>query len=136
MLPHLARQVFRQRPPRRFRSHIGNRGDDRRRLPRSGVLCLVRLQLLQLQLQLLDLPIQLLGLAAELHPPQLGDQQLQVLDLVVPRQQLFMLREDECFQFVGIECCEIRKSARSGNDCPEDSRLSLQQNENARENKK
>jgi len=40
---------------------------------------------------LLDLPVQLLRFAPELHSPQLGDQQLQPLDLLVPRGKLFVL---------------------------------------------
>ncbi len=107
-----------------------------------------RLQFVQPQLQLLDLTIQLLRLAPELHPSQLGDQQLQMLDfrvarsqLLVVRQQLFVLRkdffllgEDENFQFVGIECVEIGESAMRGNHRHEFSRLLLQQNKNVREN--
>ena len=46
-------------------------------------------------------------------------------DFVVTRQQLFVLREDECFQFVGLERCEIRKNAMSGNHCRESSRVSF-----------
>ncbi len=50
---------------------------------RALALCLAfgGLQVLQLQFQLFDLVVQLLGFAAELHAPQLGDHQLQVLDL-------------------------------------------------------
>ena len=105
------------------------------------VLRLRRLQLVQPQLQLLDLTIQLLRLAPELHPPQLGDQQLQMLDLVVTRSQLlvfreelFVLGEDENFQFVGIECVEIGESVMRGDHRRESSRLLLQQNKNVREN--
>ena len=55
---------------------------------RCTLLCLLVfgaacLQLFQLQLKLFDLPLDLLRLASELHPLQLGDQQLQVFDLVV-----------------------------------------------------
>ena len=57
----------------------------------TGAACLGRFQLFQLQFQLLDLPLQLLRLATELHAPQLGDQQLQMLDLALVREQLFML---------------------------------------------
>ena len=46
-----------------------------------------------------------------------------------------MLREDENFQFVGIECVEIGESVMRGNHCRESSRLLLQQNKNVRENK-
>ncbi len=48
-------------------------------------------QFVELQLQLLDLPVQLLRPAPELHPPQLGNQQLQALDLGLPARQLFVL---------------------------------------------
>ena len=61
----------------------------------TGLRGLGRLQLFQLQLQLFDLSIQLLRLAAELHAPQLGDQQLQLLDLAAMREQLLMLRKDQ-----------------------------------------
>jgi len=40
---------------------------------------------------LLDLPCQLLRPAPELHPPQLGNQQLQALDLGLTARQLFIL---------------------------------------------
>jgi hypothetical protein len=39
---------------------------------------------------LLDLPFQLLRPAPELHPPQLGNQQLQGFDLGLPARQLFV----------------------------------------------
>src|ERR1019366_4872893 len=94
----------------------------------SGVLRLRCLQFVQQQLQLLDLSIQLLRLAPELHPPQLGDQQLQVLDLVVTRQQLLVLGQDQCLQCSGIQLIQVGESARSGNHCREFSRLLLQQN--------
>jgi hypothetical protein len=40
---------------------------------------------------LLDLPFQLLRPAPELHPPQLGNQQLQPFDLGLTARQLFVL---------------------------------------------
>ena len=52
-------------------------------------LGLVGLQVFQLQFELLDLVIELFGLAAELHAPQFGDHQLQMLDLGGARVQLF-----------------------------------------------
>src|ERR1019366_10040992 len=58
-----------------------------------------------------------------------------MLDLVVTRQQLFMLGEDQCFQCRGIKLIEIGESAMSGNHRCESSRLLLQQNENVQENK-
>jgi hypothetical protein len=84
---------------------------------------------------LFNLTISLLRLAPELHPPQLGDQQLQMLDLVVARQQLFVLGQDQCFQCRGIKLMEIGESAMSGNHHRESSRLLLQQNENVQGNK-
>ena len=121
--------------PRWFRRDVCNGRNPCRCVRSSCVLRLRRLQLVQPQLQLLDLTIQLLRLAPELHPPQLGDQQLQMLDLVVARKQLFVfrqqlcaLREDESFEFVGIECVEIGESVMRGNHCRESSRLLLQQN--------
>jgi hypothetical protein len=44
-----------------------------------------------LQLQLLDLPLPLFRASPELHPPQLGDQQLQAFDLRLSPCQLFLL---------------------------------------------
>jgi len=52
------------------------------------------LQFIQPQLKLLDLPGHLLRPTPELHSPQLGDQQLQVLDLRVARDQLLVLGEN------------------------------------------
>ena len=71
----------------------------------TALLCLRGFQFVQLQLQLLDLPFQLLRLAPELHPPQLGDQQFQMFDLVVARSSICSAAayKDESFQFVGIE---------------------------------
>ena len=65
------------------------------------------LQRFQPQLQLFDLPIQLFRGTAELHAAQLGDQQLQLLDLTVARHDQFMLRDDQGFQFGGIQAFEI-----------------------------
>ena len=49
-------------------------------------LCAVGFQFFQLQLKLLDLPLDLLRPAPELHALQLGDEQFQVLDLVIARE--------------------------------------------------
>jgi hypothetical protein len=49
---------------------------------------LVGLEVFQLQFQLFDLVVQLFRLAAELHAPQLGDLQFEVLDLDGARVQL------------------------------------------------
>ena len=59
------------------------------------LLCAVGFQLFQLQLKLLDLPLDLLRAASELHALQLGDEQRQMLDLV--------LRER-----VSCSCCSER----------------------------
>jgi hypothetical protein len=48
-------------------------------------LAALRFQFLQPQLQLLDLPLQFFRLAPKLHAMQLGQQQLQMLDLALPR---------------------------------------------------
>jgi len=56
----------------------------------------LRLQFFELQFQLLDLAADLLTLGTEDHPPQLGDDQLQVLDLVVAAEKLVLLR-GKCF---------------------------------------
>jgi hypothetical protein len=76
--------MIRQRPAHRFlaRCLVGRRHLARR-------LRLVGLQVFQLQLQLLDLVVELFRLTAELHAPQFGDLQLEVLDLDGARVQLF-----------------------------------------------
>src|ERR1017187_3787116 len=68
-----------------------------------------RLQLFQPQLQLLDLPVQFLRLAPKLHAPQLGDQQLQMLDLALVGEQLLMLREDQRLQSSLIQQIQVGK---------------------------
>jgi len=66
------------------------------------LLASIRLQFLQPKFQLLDLSRQFLRLSSKLHAMQLGQQQLQVLDLTLAREQLFifgdqllMLRQDQ-----------------------------------------
>ena len=49
------------------------------------------LQFFQFQLKLFDLALDLLRLASELHPLQLGDQQLQVFNLMVTGEKLLVL---------------------------------------------
>ena len=91
-----------------------------------------RFQFFELQFQLLDLAIHLLRLAPELHAAQLGDQQLQMLDLGVARGQLLVLRMDSFFLrseclccarisafSAGIECFEIGESAKPRESCSE-----------------
>jgi len=53
---------------------------------------LLCLQFFELQFQLLDVSADLLALGTKDHPPQLGDDQLQVLDLVVTAEKLVLLR--------------------------------------------
>ncbi len=55
----------------------------------------LRFQFLQPQFQLFDLPLQLLRFPPKLHAMQLGQQQLQMLDLTLPRDQLLVLRQDQ-----------------------------------------
>src|SRR5271157_5174872 len=79
------------------------------------------LQFFQLQLQLFDLPFQLLRLPPKLHAPQLGDEQLQMLDLTFAREQpllrgdqLIMLRQDQRLQSSGIEKIQVGEGCRRG----------------------
>ena len=48
--------------------------------------------------------------------------------LLVFREELFVLGEDENFQFVGMQCVEIGESVMRGNHRRKSSRLLLQQN--------
>jgi len=76
----LARQMVGQRPP--LRLHPLRPGRDlARRLGLSFHLGLGCLKLFQLQLELLDLPVQPFRGLAELHPAQLRELHLQLLDL-------------------------------------------------------
>jgi hypothetical protein len=54
------------------------------------LLAAIRFQFFQPQLQLLDLPRQFLRLTPKLHAVQLGQQQLQMLDLALTRLQLLL----------------------------------------------
>src|SRR5271167_101374 len=74
-----------------------------------------RLQLFQPQLQLLDLPIQFLRLTPKLHAPQLGDQQLQMLDLALVGEQLLMLRKDQRLQSSLIQQVQVGKDGVRSN---------------------
>src|SRR5437899_3752948 len=121
-LPHLARQVRRQRL-----THGPSVIRSARRSPRRWrsirLCCLRRFQFVQPQLQLLDLPLQLLRLPPKLHPSQLRDQQLQALDLGLARSPRFVfrvkffllrgerpvLREDHRFQSFVVQRVQIRK---------------------------
>jgi hypothetical protein len=62
-----------------------------------------RLHLFELQLQLLDLALDPLALRSEDHPAKLGDDQLQVFDLVVVGEQLLVMVEQQRPQSVGVE---------------------------------
>jgi hypothetical protein len=109
--------VGRQRTPRRFRPYKKVRflGRGRRlSLSRSGGFRPFRLEILQPKFQLLDLPCNLLRAAAELHAPQLGQQQLEVLDLGFPRQQtlvngqaLIVFGEEQFQQGFPVESVQI-----------------------------
>jgi hypothetical protein len=85
----VARQMFRQRlalgPFRRS-------GWCLRDLDRSCTL--VGLQILQTEFKLIDLAIELLGLAAELHAPQLCNQEVKVFDFRGARGKRCLLRVD------------------------------------------
>ena len=76
----LARQVLGQRT--RSRRALGQDRDARAGRDRD-----LGLELVQGELQLLDLALEPLRGAAELHAPQLGDEELQRLDLARPRIQ-------------------------------------------------
>ena len=83
---------------------------------RRRALCTVGFQLFELQLKLLDLALDLLRLAPELHASQLGDEQLQMLDLMrAMREQLLVLCDDHRPQRVGIQRVQIRQRCASGN---------------------
>src|SRR6266478_3534267 len=59
-----------------------------------------------------DLPLDLLRAAPELHAPQLGDQQLQMLDLALVGDQLRVLQTDHRLQGCGIESVQIGQQKR------------------------
>src|SRR5450755_1131083 len=83
----LARKVRRQRASRRLAC-----SSRRRRWLLKGrcLLAAVGFQFFQLQLKLFDLPLDLLRAAPELHALQLGDEQRQMLDLMLMREQLLL----------------------------------------------
>jgi len=76
------------------------------------LLAALRFQLLQPQLQLFDLPLQLLRLPPKLHPMQLGQQQLEMLDLAIPRDQLLVLCQDQRSQRICGKSVEIGERHR------------------------
>ena len=64
---------------------------------------------------MVDLPVQLLGAPSELHPPQLQDQQLQIVNLGLVGRECGVLfnddgvfLDDERLQRFSIECIQIR----------------------------
>ena len=64
---------------------------------------------------MVDLPVELLGTPSELHPPQLQDQQLQIVDLGLVRRECGVLfndegvfLDDERLERFSVECIEIR----------------------------
>jgi len=73
------------------------------------------LQIFQPQFQLLDLPLQLLRLAPELHSPQLAQQQLQMFNLALARNQP-LLGSDPFSCSATSSTCNVSRSSllRSG----------------------
>jgi hypothetical protein len=71
--------------------------------------CAFGLQLFELQLQLLDLLRDLLRLASELHALELGNEQLQMLELTIAREQLLMLSKDNRSQCINVKRVQIRQ---------------------------
>ena len=90
----LARQVLRQRPPDRSILRRRN-GIGRRFALRQSAWGRPRFQVFQPQFKLLNLVVELLALAPKLHPPQLQDEQFQILDFGVPRDEFGVLLDDQ-----------------------------------------
>ncbi len=88
---------------------------------RRNAFSLTGLEFFELQLQLFDLAGDLLTLRAENHPPQLGDDQLEMFYLVIAADHLFvmgsnglilsehllLLRNNQRFEKTSIECAQI-----------------------------
>lgn len=90
----LARQVIRQRPPRRFSPwHVGRSRLVMRVVQQRGLCKLGRFQIFKPQFELLNLTVELLALAPELHPPQPQDEQFQIFDFGLVRDERFVLRD-------------------------------------------
>jgi hypothetical protein len=64
---------------------------------------------------LLDLPRNLLRTAFKLQAPQLGNQQLQVFDLVVVGENLQLLRDDDRLQCLWLQGVQIGHRDGGGN---------------------
>ena len=74
-----------------------------RRLGRSrGLPCAVGFEFLDQELKLADLGIELLGRAAELQATKLGDEQLQVLDLVIALGESRSTLDQQTLERIGI----------------------------------
>ncbi len=112
----LARQMRGQRLPSARCFIFCNRLSCRGRFSRSFGADRLRssggFELFQLKFELLDLAADLLRAAAELHPPELGDQQLKMLDLSLVREQLGLLNKEHSLQRRGIESVQIRHRER------------------------
>jgi hypothetical protein len=70
----------------------------------TGVFELLRLQLFESQLQLFDLLCELLRFTPKLHALQSSDQQLQMLDFAISREQSLVLSDDQRFQRIQSQC--------------------------------
>jgi hypothetical protein len=64
-------------------------------------------EFLKLEFELFYLTLDLLRAATELHPSQLGNQQLKMLDLSPVREQLGLLDQEHRLQHRGIESVQI-----------------------------
>ncbi len=72
----------------------------------------VGFKLFELEFELFNLPLDLLRAAPELHAPQLGDEQFQMLDLALVGDQLRVLQTDHRLQGCGIESIQIGQQER------------------------
>jgi hypothetical protein len=82
---------------------------------RAGAPRWLGFQIFQPQFQLFDLPLQLLRLPPELHPLQLRQQQLQMLNLALAREQLLVRAAQQLLQCFLIQCVQIGKGRASSN---------------------
>jgi hypothetical protein len=100
MLQRLARQALGQRPTRWAFLLLGL-GCGKLRGARLATRT-VGLQLLDQQFQLSDLRVELLGGATVLQSAQLGDEKLEVLDLVVALGELRLLVDDQTLERLDV----------------------------------
>ena len=100
MFHRLARQALGQRPTRRALLLLGlGCGNLRRaRLPARAV----GFQLLDQELELADLRVELLRGATVLQPPKLGDEELEVLDLVVALGEFRLALDDQTLERLDV----------------------------------